>query len=189
MRIQEEERKEHMKGIILYKSKYGAAKQYAEWIAKRSGFPCIRTDDADIKKVSEYDVIILSGGIYASGIAGLSFLKKNISRLKDKKILVFCCGASPFEPDAFEAIVQHNFKGGLSGIPCFYGRGAFDMNKMTFADRTLCKMLRKAVSGKNPDKYEVWEKALMSVGENEKGYWIDESYIEPVMDAIGCMEE
>ena len=82
-----------MKGIILYKSKYGAAKQYAEWIAKRSGFPCIRTDDADIKKVSEYDVIILSGGIYASGIAGLSFLKKNISRLKDKKILVFCCGA------------------------------------------------------------------------------------------------
>ena len=63
------------------------------------------------------------------------------------------------------------------------------MNKMTFADRTLCKMLRKAVSGKDPDNYEVWEKALMSVGENEKGYWIDESYIEPVMDAIGCMEE
>ena len=92
-----------MSGIILYKSKYGAAKQYAEWIAERTGFSCIRTEDADIKKISDYDVIVLGGGIYASGIAGLSFLKKNTGKLKGKKIIVFCCGASPYEQKAFEA--------------------------------------------------------------------------------------
>ena len=73
-----------MSGIILYKSKYGATKQYADWIAEITGFPCIKTDDADIKTLSDYDVIILGGGIYASGIAGLSFLKNNIDKLKDK---------------------------------------------------------------------------------------------------------
>ena len=92
-----------MNGIILYKSKYGATKQYADWIAEKTGFSCIKTDDADVKKVSGYDVIILGGGIYASGIAGLSFLKKNIGKLKDKKIIVFCCGASPYEQTAYEA--------------------------------------------------------------------------------------
>ncbi len=174
-----------MKGIILYKSKYGATKQYADWIAERTGFSCIKTDDADTKEITGYDVIILGGGIYASGIAGLSFLKKNIGKLKDKKIIVFCCGASPYEPNSYEAVVQHNLKGELAGIPCFYCRGTFDMKEMTFKDRTLCKMLRKAVSKKNPEDYEIWEKALMAVGENEKGNWIDRSYIEPIIEAIG----
>ena len=173
-----------MKGIILYTSKYGATKRYAEWIATETGYDCIETKKAKIDEVKQYDTIILGGGIYASGIAGLSFLKKNIGRLKGKKIIVFCCGASPYEKSAFDAVVQHNFKGELSGIPCFYCRGAFDLSEMTFRDRMLCKMLRKAISRKNPDEYETWEKALMSVGDNEKGNWIDKAYIEPVIMAI-----
>ena len=46
-----------MSGIILYKSKYGATKQYADWIAERTGFSCIKTDDADIKDVMKYDAV------------------------------------------------------------------------------------------------------------------------------------
>ncbi|MBQ2032468.1 MAG: flavodoxin, partial [Lachnospiraceae bacterium] len=42
-----------MSGIILYKSKYGATKKYAEWIAERTGFACIKTDEADVKKLAE----------------------------------------------------------------------------------------------------------------------------------------
>ena len=82
-----------MNGIILYKSKYGATKKYADWLSASTRFSCVETDKADIGMVSGYDVIILGGGIYASGIAGLSFFKKNIDKLKDKKLIVFCCGA------------------------------------------------------------------------------------------------
>ena len=46
-------------------------------------------------------------------------------------------------------------------------------------------MLRKAVAKKNPDEYEIWEKALMAVGENEKGNWVDKSYLEAIYEAIG----
>lgn len=173
-------------GIILYKSKYGATKKYAEWISERTGFSYIRTEDADINNLMEYDVIILGGGIYASGIAGLSFLKKHISKLKGKKIIVFCCGASPYEKSAFDTVVNFNLKGELMvmDIPCYYCRGTFDMSEMSFKDRILCKMLRKAVAKKNPEEYEAWEKALMSVGDNEKGNWIDKAYIEPVIEAV-----
>ena len=173
-----------MSGIILYKSKYGATKKYADWIAERTGFSCVETDDADIKKIVDYDVIILGGGIYASGISGLSFLKKNIGKLKGKKIILFCCGASPYEQKAFETVVQHNLKDEHAGLPCFYCRGTFDMSAMSFKDRTLCKMLRKMLSKKNPEDYEVWEKGLMEVGEDERGDWTDKSYIEPIIEAI-----
>ena len=32
---------ENMKGIILYRSKYGATKRYADWLAQETGFDCI----------------------------------------------------------------------------------------------------------------------------------------------------
>ena len=112
-----------MKGIILYTSKYGATKQYADWLAEESGFDCIETKNAKIEDVMQYDVIILGGGIYASGISGLSFLKKNIGKLQGKKVIVFCDGASPFDEKAFQQIIDHNLKGPLSGLPCFYCRG------------------------------------------------------------------
>ena len=65
------------KGIILYQSKYGATKKYAQWLQEATGFECTETKSADINQVKQYDVITLGGGVYASGIAGLSFLKKN----------------------------------------------------------------------------------------------------------------
>lgn len=171
------------KGIILYQSKYGATKKYAEWLKEATQFDCVETKKADIKKVSEYDIIILGGGIYASGIAGLSFLKKNIQKLKDKKIFVFCVGASPYDEKAYEEVCRHNFKNELKNISCFYCRGAWNEDIMSFGDRTLCKMLQKAVAKQDPDTYEPWQKALMcAVG--QKCDWTDRKYIEPLLEAL-----
>lgn len=167
-------------GIILYRSKYGATKTYADWLCEATGFDVAETSKADVRQVEQYETVILCGGIYASGIAGLSFLRKNYERLKSKKIAVFCVGASPYDETAFEAIKTHNLKDDLKGIPVFYGRGAWDQDKMKFTDRTLCKMLQKAVSKKDPQEYEPWEKALMSaVGKTCD--WTDRKYLEPLL--------
>ena len=57
------------------------------------------------------------------------------------------------------------------------------MEAMTFVDRNLCKMLRKAVSKKGPSEYEVWEAALMAEGES-KCDWTDRDYLKPILDEI-----
>ena len=172
-----------MNGVILYQSKYGAAKRYADWLSEETGFPCMETRKADINEISTYDTIILGGGIYASGIAGLSFLKKNIGKLTGKKIIVFCCGASPYDENALQKIREHNLKNHLVDIPLFYCRGAWDMDAMSFKDRTLCSLLRKAVAKKDPVDYEIWEKALMAAGDH-KCDWTDKKYIEPIIECI-----
>lgn len=173
-----------MNGIILYQSKYGATKKYAAWLAEETGFPCRETKNARLSELQTYDVIILGGGIYASGIAGLSFLKKHIDELRDKRILVFCDGASPYDEQAFQAVIEHNMTGKLSGIPCFYCRGAWNMDAMRFVDRNLCKMLRKSVAKKDPADYEVWEQALMAAGDTPCD-WTDRKYIEPILAELG----
>ena len=173
-----------MSGIILYKSKYGSTKRYAEWLAEETGFAPIDVDKASIEDVCQYDTVLFGGGVYASGVAGLSFLEKHWQSLDRKKVLVFICGASPYDKEAFDAIVASNMKDGLSEVPCFYCRGAFDMSSMTFRDKTLCKLLRKAVAKKDPAEYEVWERALMEVPEDERGDWTDKTYIQPILEAL-----
>lgn len=171
------------KGIILYQSKYGATKKYADWVAEITGYDCIETKNVKATQLKNYDVIILGGGVYASGIAGLHFLKKNIGSVSDKKIAVFAVGASPYDEKAILQIKEIHFKNGLSNIPLFYCRGAWDEEKMTFGDRTLCRMLQKAVAKQNPDEYEPWQKALMcAVG--QKCDWTDKKYLEPMLKFI-----
>ncbi len=177
-----------MKGIILYKSKYGATRKYANWLSEDTGFDVKELAKVKMSDLSEYALIIIGGGIYASGVAGLDFLKKNIDSLSDKKMIVFCDGASPYEEKSFEAIRNHNMKDKLKNIPFFYCRGGWDMEAMTFVDRNLCKMLRKAVSKKDPSQYEVWEAALMAAGES-KCDWTDRKYLHPILDEISKYKE
>lgn len=51
-----------MNGIILYQSKYGATKKYAQWLSEKTVFPCVETKQARISDVREYDTILLGGG-------------------------------------------------------------------------------------------------------------------------------
>lgn len=171
------------RGIILYQSKYGATKKYADWLVEETGYDCIETKAAKVANLQNYDVIILGGGVYASGIAGLQFIKKNIGRLENKKIVVFAVGASPYDEKAIMQIREMHFKDGLRNIPLFYCRGTWDEEKMKLADRTLCKVLQKVVAKQNPDEYEPWQIALMcAVG--QKCDWTDKSYLESLLKYI-----
>ncbi len=171
------------KGVIIYRSKYGAAKIYAEWLSEMTGFECVDIKKSDPNQVFQSEIIILCGGVYASGIAGISFLKKNAGRLKGKKTAVFAVGASPYDEKAMEEIKNHNLKGELSEIPVFYGRGAWDEKRMTLPDRTMCRMLQKSVAKKDPDTYEPWMKALMcAVGQSCD--WTDREYLTPLLEYL-----
>lgn len=171
------------RGIILYQSKYGATKKYADWLVEETGYDCIETKDAKVANLQNYDVIILGGGVYASGIVGLQFIKKNIGRLGNKKIVVFAVGASPYDEKAIMQIRKMHFKDEFRNIPLFYCRGAWDEEKMKFTDRTLCKMLQKVVAKQNPDEYEPWQKVLMCAA-GQKCDWTDKAYLEALLKYI-----
>lgn len=171
-------------GIIIYRSKYGSAKKYANWISEKTGFGCADASKIKIDDLAAYQTIVFCGGIYASSIAGLSFLRKNHQKLRDKKLAIFCVGASPYDAKAFEEIRARNLKEDLKSIPLFYGRGAWDERSMTFKDRTLCRLLQKAVAKTAPSAREPWMEALMCAAGQERCDWTDETYLEPLMQYL-----
>lgn len=172
--------------VVLYQSKYGTTKQYAEWLAEELSCDLIETKKARISHIEKYDTVILGGGIYASGIAGFSFLKKHYERLKNKKLIVFAVGASPYDEKAIAALKERNFKTEYSHIPLFYCRGAWNEAIMSWTDRMLCNLLKKAVAKKDPASYEPWETALMqAVGISCD--WSDRSYIKQIVECAGVI--
>lgn len=173
-----------MSGIIVYKSKYGASKKYAEWLSEETGFHSVSVKEVKADELASCDTIIVGGGIYASGFAFTPFLKKNIAKIKGKKIIAYACGASPYVKEFIDEVIARNMKDDLAGIPVYYCRGTYDLKSMSLADRTLCKMLRKSVAKKDPKDRAVWEDALMEGDEHNGRDWTDKSYLEPVLAAI-----
>ena len=171
------------KGLILYRSKYGATKKYAGMLKEALSCDCDEIGSGKEQEPQAYDWIILAGGIYAGGIAGLEVLRKNYPMWKDKKLAVFCVGASPYDAKALEEIRARSMKGALQDIPVFYGRGAWDESGMTWKDRMLCGMLKKMIAKKDAASMEPWMKALLSAA-GKKCDWTDQKYLEPLIQYI-----
>ena len=172
-----------MSGIILCRSKYGGSAKYAEWLSEDTGFKVVDTKNADINEVAKYDTVILGGGVYASSISGIAFLKKNIAALKGKRIFVYCCGAAPYDEEIVESIRSRNLKEQLSGLPLFYFQGMWDLNGMKLADKAMCRLYIKMLEKKDPATIKAWEKPFLEA-KDRKTDWTDKKYLEPLLELI-----
>ena len=111
--------------LILYKSKYGATKKYAYMLKKEIACDVFDIKDYQKGMFDKYELVIFASAIYASGISGLKVLKKNYAELKNKKVIIFCVGASPYDKKAFDEIRAYNLKDDLKDIDSIDYDGEF----------------------------------------------------------------
>ncbi len=145
-----------MKIVVVYKSISGFTKRYAEWIAEELNTGILRREEINIDKLLEYDAIVYGGSLHAAGITGINIIKKNLSQLKDKNIIIFVTGASPFKEELIDEIKQKNFqKDERKYVKLFYFRGGFNFNKLNLANKiimTLFKWKLQSKRNKTPDE-------------------------------------
>lgn len=168
--------------LVLYKSKYGATEKYAQMLQGLLDCDICQIDDCRGDSLGSYSAVIFAGGIYAGGIAGIRQFEKLCAGLGDRRLAVLCVGASPFDQKALEEVTARNLNTGfLKGIPLFYARGVWDEARMTFKDRTLCRMLLKMVAKKDPSACEPWMLDLLNAS-GQACDWTDEAYLQPLIE-------
>jgi len=86
-----------MKGLVIYKGKYGATKQYATWIGQELQLPVASADRFPIDELPNYDYFILGSSVYIGKLEIKDWLKKNFNVLQNKKIFFFQVAGSPVE--------------------------------------------------------------------------------------------
>ena len=140
-----------MKAIVVYSSKTGFVKKYAEWIAKELSIRAVRTEDINVKDLMDHDTIIFGGGLYAGGINGIKLVKKSLDKFDNKKIAMFIAGASPGRKHEIDEVWDKNFsKEEQNRMGLFYLRGGFDYEKLGMKDKMLMTLLKKKLQSKNP---------------------------------------
>ena len=90
------------KTVVIYKSKHGSTKKYAEWIGEELECPVLSADDFSKKELEDYENIIFGGCVQAGGIMGFDLIKKNMRRLAGKKLVIFAVGLNAAERDKFQ---------------------------------------------------------------------------------------
>jgi menaquinone-dependent protoporphyrinogen IX oxidase len=132
-----------MKTIVVYTSKTGYTKTYAEWIAKALNADLRESKRASLDLIASYDRVVYGGGVHASGINGLKRITKNLDKLNAKKIAVFAVGAAPGRTDELKSIQERNFSPTQrERIGFFYLRGGFDYNKLGRVDKILMTLMK-----------------------------------------------
>ena len=173
-----------MKAIVVYKSRYGSTKAYAEWIAKELGCESVNAKEIKIEDLLEYDTIVYGGGLYAEVIAGVNLITKNIEKLKGKKIAVYSTGITPLDCREYydTLVLNKNFKGDSSDyIKMFNFMGRMILSELTPVHRAAIKTLKKIMSAKeNPTEME---KLLIKLCDAD-GDFTDKNAIYELVDYV-----
>lgn len=152
-----------MKIAIVYASKSGFTKHYAEWLAKDLSVPLFELKKTAPEQLQMYDLIIYGGGLYAAGINGLKRFKKWLPELKHPQLVVFATGATPDREDVVPLLLRHNFtQEEQPHVKIFYLRGGFNYEKLTPVDKFLMTAMKWKIKIKRPDQRSLDEKGMLA---------------------------
>ena len=171
-----------MKIIVIYNSQTGFTKRYAEWIAEAAGADCLELSAAKKRSLTAYEAIIFGGWACAGGISKISWFKGNIDKWGDKKLIVFCVGASPMDSPEIEPALKRNFsESEMEKVNIFYCPGGFNYEKMSAPSKIMMKMFIKAQKAKK-DKTEAEQEMIKMISAS---YDIsDKKYIESILQCL-----
>lgn len=173
-----------MNAIVIYKSKYGSTKTYAQWIAEELNCSAVDAKSIKADDLLKYDTIIYGGGLYAEVINGITLITKNLDKLADKKIAVFTTGITPLECKDYydKLVIEKNFKPEmLQYIKIFNFLGKMIIDELSIVHKTALKTLKKIMSGKeNPTEME---KLLVELCDSD-GDFTDKNAISELIEYV-----
>lgn len=172
-----------MKTVVIFNSQTGFTRRYAEWIAEASGADYMELSVAKKRDLSAYETIIFGGWACAGSISKLNWFKDNMDKWQDKKLIVFCVGASPIDSPEVEPSLRRNFtEEQFKKVHVFYCPGGLHYEKMTLSSKLMMKMFLKMLHTKK-DKTEADQEMIRMISAS---YDIsDRNYIEPI---LRCLE-
>jgi menaquinone-dependent protoporphyrinogen IX oxidase len=131
-----------MKGILLYKGKYGATRQYANWIGEELQWPVFPSDELQPEKLDDADIIVIGSSVYAGRLLLNSWLKQHASQLINKKLLLFIVCATPADKtDVLNQIAKLNIPPVLrEQCNVFFLRGRVVIKDLSWGDKLMLKM-------------------------------------------------
>jgi menaquinone-dependent protoporphyrinogen IX oxidase len=172
--------------LVLFKSKYGSARQYAEWIAAELEADLYELSSLPAAGWTEYSTIIFCGGVYASKINGIRKIIRRQDLLAGKNVIVAACALSdPDNEDNHTIIINSSFSGAQhllqKNVKFFLLKGGIDHAKLNFFDNMIMRFMEKSLRHRDPETLTQGEKNLKSILANNFDFK-ERALIQPLVD-------
>jgi len=165
---------------VIYKSRYGTTKQYAQWIAEDLGASLFEASQMKPVQLMDYDVVVYGGALYVGRILGSKLVTQNPC----KALVLFTVGLATPEITDFTEIISKN----LSALPpeeikIFHLQGGIDYGRLSLLHKLLMACKKKfvektPVDERTSDDYEL----LDTYG--AKLDFTDKEKIKPLVDYV-----
>lgn len=163
--------------LVAYTSKYGSTRKYAEWIASALNVDLFAAHTVEPKVLSQYDIVIYGGGLYAGGIAGVKLVTHNPC----KNLIVFTVGLADPNSTDYSAIINKNFTPELfAKTKFFHLRGGIDYKKLGPVHKGMMAMMKGMIQRKPESEREADDKEFLDTY-NSKVNFEDKRTIDSVI--------
>ncbi len=144
------------KSIVIYTSKRGSTKQYAEWIAEDLGCAALSLPEAKDVNLYEYDCIIYGGWIRGSGIVDFDKFAKMLDDELMKRLIVFGVGFADETAENYAQVWGYSLgkidPRNEKRVLMYILGGRYDPAAVTGLDKFLMKTMRAVlISGSTSD--------------------------------------
>lgn len=170
--------------LVIYSSRYGSTKRYAQWLAEELDADLLEKSKAKLKDLMDHQNIVYGGSLHAVGISGLDLIKKNLDKLAGKKIAVFSVGCSSIKDSTVQSITKYNFpESGQPGVKLFCLRGGFDYSRLGLIDRILMGLMKRKLERMRPEDRDEDVRGMLEAFQTPVDF-TDKRSIEPIVDYI-----
>lgn len=161
-----------MKTLILYCSKTGNTKTYAEDLAKAVDGDVYPLKKLKPKKWLEYDTIVFGGWIMGGSIQGLDKFLQSWDLISDKNVIVFADGMGVPDSATRASLVEQNVLD-IYHIRFYQLRGSFDFKKIKFPynfllNNTLIQMQKDPKQAETAKALEYFKETPLEYYDHEK---------------------
>ncbi len=130
---------------IIYQSKTGHTKEYAEYLSKELSIPCYSVCEAK-EKINKKDEIIYLSWVRATTLVGYKKINK-----KYQIVSIGAVGAYPKSSEYTKQLKEYNH----TSQELFYLRGGINYEKLSKFYQKLLKLVGKAITMENPRDKEM----------------------------------
>ena len=175
-----------MSTVILYGSRYGTSRRYAQALAERTGLPCYPADQA--ARAEGCAELVYVGGLYAGGVCGLGRALRALAPDPARRYLIVTVGlADPHDAENIRnirtALQARLPKPVLDNARLFHLRGGIDYRKLSLKHKAMMTLLYH--SAKNlPEERKTAETRAMIDTFNTAVDFVDYSTLKPIVEAV-----
>lgn len=131
-----------MKGIIIYRGKYGATRQYAVWLGNALELPAVPAGTETTAQLLDTDFVILGSSIYIGKLQLKKWIRENEDFLSGRKVYLFVVTGTPLnEKEKLRGYIKSNVPEVIEKrCKYFFFPGKLEFNKLSWSDKLLLRI-------------------------------------------------